>query len=391
MSDDGLMVSPIEPYIDVQMTDGHAVDANTVSSKPGEKTSSNTSQTTGLSKQKSPESGVPEGQTTSQPTQPTTQPEDGPVIPTTRVTSATPAMFVPLPLDEDMTQPYVPPRGRVERAKAMLETLEYYRTGVREGFMYLADMDRQFITRAVTEREKVLAEKRAARQAEKEAAVKEKANTSAKPTEAARTTTTAPAAKPATNAPVESSFSGRAIPAKKPTLERNSSSNSRDNSKSASPSGDNSNPNSTGVDIDIDNDDETITGNEVDAMIAAMSAPAVPGVDYDMASKFDPNQPLPPIQFPPMIGEVPGGRRTAVRQLNEVVEQALMQMSGFDAHIDLLKAQWTDNLEREKKLLDERYGSLTEARAALAAEEGTTGAAVGQKDKESRDVTMSGT
>ncbi|EFW98805.1 hypothetical protein CMQ_4657 [Grosmannia clavigera kw1407] len=63
--------------------------------------------------------------------------------PPPKVVSADPAMFVPL--DFDITEPMERPRSRVDRAQSMLQTADFYRTGVRRGMVYLADLDRRRI------------------------------------------------------------------------------------------------------------------------------------------------------------------------------------------------------------------------------------------------------
>lgn len=60
-----------------------------------------------------------------------------------KVVSVDPAMFVPL--DFDITEPLEPPGSRVDYAQSMLQTADFYRTGVRRGMVYLADLDRRRI------------------------------------------------------------------------------------------------------------------------------------------------------------------------------------------------------------------------------------------------------
>ncbi|KAL1903633.1 hypothetical protein Sste5346_000262 [Sporothrix stenoceras] len=370
------MASPIEADIDVQMADGHAVGGNTVlPSRPAESGDAGTPKASTTAAQAAVSAAVPTlkapvpPKKSSPPAQPTkttqttqttpsapSAPSAPPVQkpPPTRVTSAIPAMFVPLTPDADLTQPFNPPCSRFEKAKAMLGTIEYYRDGIREGFMYLADMDRKYIVGAVAEREKAMAKAR------EEAKTAAEAAANAPPPTASISTKSRAAASAATTP-----TSATAPPT--PTVNEN---------------------------LFVE-DDETISPGEIDVMIATMRAPAVPGVDYNMAPNLDQRLPL---RFPPEQGEIAGGRQEAVRQINEVVEQALLQMSGFDVHIGQLRSTWTATLEREQKLLDERFGSLPgdkEARAAAQAEmrsnkegEGATEPAAA---KETQDVAMNGT
>lgn len=377
MGDDSLMVSPIEADIDVQMTNGQAVDGNTVlPSRPAKSGDPGSSKApTTVAKAAAPPAvptlklTVPQKKTsppvqTTQTTQTTPSAPPTQKPPPTRVTSAIPAMFVPLAPDSDLTQPFNPPRSRVEKAKAMLGTVEYYRDGVREGFMYLADMDRQYIVGAVTAREKEMAKAR------------EEAKAAAKAAADAAAEAAAKAAEAAANAPpptVGISIKGRAT-ASAPTPTSATTPSTPATQKNV-----------------LVEDDENISHDEIDVMIATMRAPAVPGVDYNMALKLDR---CPPLRFPPEQGEIAGGRREAVRQINEAVEQALVQMSGFDVHIGELRAKWTANLEREQKLLDERFGTLPgdkEARAAAQAEMREGAGAKSAAAKETQDVAMSGT
>ncbi|KIH94958.1 hypothetical protein SPBR_03801 [Sporothrix brasiliensis 5110] len=345
MSDDGVVVSPVEADIDVPMGEGQTSQA---AEKGTETPVVPTLQ-----------SSVPP-QSISSPAQ-ETPPATIYKLPPTRVTSAIPAMFVPLRADADLTQPFDPPRSRIERAKAMLDTLEYYRTGVREGFLYLADMDRRHIIGAAMARKTEMAEARAAKEARESAdAAKEAETYEAAPNPAESTTS----ARPSTDKGKGKATEGGVLLDRLPPTDN----------------------------LLLD-DDETISHDEIDVMIATMRAPAVPGVDYNTAPYLDQHLPL---RFPVEAGEVRGGRRASVRQLSEVIEQALGQMSGFDAHMGQLRATWTENLEREQKLLDERFGSLPgdrEARAAAETEDGRPGSnsGSGTAAEEPQDVAMSGT
>ncbi|CAK7217132.1 hypothetical protein SBRCBS47491_003066 [Sporothrix bragantina] len=345
MGDGDLMVSPVETDIEMKMGESHVFDANTVQApkeaetRPTEATPTPAGKSIPTMSAAMAATAAPQPSQPSQPSASTSdqQPphqEKAKALP--RVTSVVPAMFVPLDADADLTQPFDAPRSRTERAQAMLDTLDYYQNGVRQGFVYLADLDRRRIIEAAKDREKALEEARAA-------------------AKAARTAVGPSGTRPFQLAP----------PPPPP------------------------------------NDDESLSPDEIDAMIATMRAPAIPGVDYNMVPSLD--QPPLPIPFPPADDEVPGGRREAVRQLSEVVEQVLMQMSGYNGHMSQLRGRWRDILEREQKRLDEQFGTLPEgatgpstttpaapqANAQGNAGEGTANAT--PVATEAQDVAMSGT
>ena len=60
-----------------------------------------------------------------------------------QVTSVVPGILVPV--DRDITQPFNAPRNRIERAKSMLESIEFHRQGGIQGILHLADMERKRI------------------------------------------------------------------------------------------------------------------------------------------------------------------------------------------------------------------------------------------------------
>ncbi|OAA64420.1 hypothetical protein SPI_03067 [Niveomyces insectorum RCEF 264] len=226
------------------------------------------------------------------PMQHTNRAEDGAKVPTLagavpppppRVTSVVPAMFVPL--DADITQPFEPPRDRVQRAHAVLQSIDYHRTGVRRGMLHLAGLDRQRIVA----------------------------------TAAAATTGAAAPAGPA--ALTNSGLAGLAA------------------------------------------SQERISPRETEALIANMRGPALPGVDYAAACRMQVAEQQ-PLQFVPPADERPGGRREAVRQTQEVVEQALAQLNGYERHIGLIRARWVETLEKEHKTMDALFGTAPTAATA---------------------------
>ncbi|CAK7230793.1 hypothetical protein SCUCBS95973_007693 [Sporothrix curviconia] len=323
------MVSPVEANIDVTMTDDHAFDANTVPAPSASETRP-TEAAAAAAETRTAQVAIA---TTAAP-QPTQ--EKGKALP--RVTSVVPAMFVPLAADADLTQPFDAPRSRTERAQVMLDTLDYYYDGVRQGFVYLADLDRRRIVGAAEAREEAIENAWAA----------------------AKAASTADPATGAATGPAGEKPGEKQQPPQPPLP----------------PQG-----------------DETLSPEEMDAMITAMRAPAIPGVDYNMIPTLD-QQPL-PIRFPPPGDEVPGGRRESVRLLGEVVEQVLMQMSGYGGHMSQLRGRWRETLDREQKRLDEQFGALhdTATTAAPAEKQGNAGggaAAAAPAPTETPDVAMSG-
>ncbi|CAK7197713.1 hypothetical protein SEUCBS139899_000361 [Sporothrix eucalyptigena] len=343
MGDGDLMISPVESDIEIQMgEDDHAFDTNTFpASKPTDKGKDTTEATASgivaakalaAAAAKTAASQPPQQPQKPQPPQaPQTSQQPAPAKPAEatvlpRVASIIPAMFVPLDADADLTQPFDPPRSRIERAKAMIDTLGYFRDGVRQGFVYLGDLDRQ----------RIVAETRAREIAIKEA--RDKAEKAAR--EAANQPVTVPAkplGKVAGKAPVKAKEPKESLPLPP-------------------------------------NDDESISPDEIDAMLSNMRAPAVPGVDYNMVPTLEQMQA--PIPFPPVGNVVLGGRRDAVRQISNIVEQILLQMSGYDAHMVQLRAHWLEVLEREQKLLDDKFGALPGGPSGTATSQADNGGKV---------------
>ncbi|CAK7568225.1 MAG: hypothetical protein SEPTF4163_006210 [Sporothrix epigloea] len=287
MGSDNLMVSPVEVDNDVDMLDISTAKAavpaiEPASSEPQLSQSSHSSAT----------AHAPE------------QPERK-MLP--RVTSVAPAAFVPLDDDIDLTQSFDAPQNEAEQARFILKTLDYHQDGVRQGFLFLADLDRRRIIGEVEAREEAL---------EKARATAEAAITSDSPLGTA-----------------SESAGVLQLPAR------------------------------PAQHIPPPYDDETLSHDEIDAMIDAMHVPAPPGVDYNMIPLIE-QQPL-PIMFPPAGDEVPGGRREAARQLSQVVEEVLRQISGYDAHINGLRGRWIEILERETMQLDTQLGAP--ARTAMGA------------------------
>ncbi|CAK7264993.1 hypothetical protein SEPCBS119000_001284 [Sporothrix epigloea] len=274
---------------------------------------------------------------TGPPAEPQTSPEQAQRKALPRVTSVAPAAFVPLDADADWTQPFNAPRSQAEQARFMLDTLDYYHSGVRQGFLFLADLDRRRIVGEVQAREETLEKSRTAAEA---------ANASNSPPGTAA-------------APVDQE------PQPKPQTQP----------------------------TPLPYDDETLSHDEIDAMIDAMRAPAVSGADYNVIPLLD-QQPL-PIAFPPAADEVPGGRREAARQLNQVVEEVLRQISGYDAHMNGLRGPWMEILEREtgKPEITEAAASNTPVTAAGSRQvhKNSGMGAAAQASAKTLDVHMSGT
>ncbi|CAK7238908.1 MAG: hypothetical protein STHCBS139747_000329 [Sporothrix thermara] len=371
------MVSPIEAGIDVKMSEDYAYESKTISgskaadTRPTEAieeaavTGATTTPVTTAPPAPAAMEEIAPAAKQEQPLQPAASPrkkrlqEKEEQLP--QVTSVVPAIFVPLDADADLTQPFDAPRSRTERAQAMLDTLDYYQSGVRQGFVYLAGLDRRRILGAAKAREQGLEEARKAAKKAADAAAKRAAEY-----EATRKALQAAKKRPPPAPPAQSA---QRPPQRQPPPY----------------------------------DDETLKPDEIDAMIAAMRAPPVPGADYNIIPTLD-QQPL-PICFPPAADEVPGGRRETVRQLSEVVEQALMQITGYDGHIHQLRDRWKETLEREQKRLDEQFGVLQESATLSAATttaaqadesssirgEGGDTASAGPANAETSDVAMSGT
>jgi len=60
-----------------------------------------------------------------------------------KVTSVVPGILVPV--DCDITRPFNAPRNRIERAKSVLEAVEFFRQGGIQGMLHLADLERKRI------------------------------------------------------------------------------------------------------------------------------------------------------------------------------------------------------------------------------------------------------
>ncbi len=88
--------------------------------------------------------------------------------------------------------------------------------------------------------------------------------------------------------------------------------------------------------------------DEADAMLANMYAPAVPGVEYNV-----PTQDLRPNFFSSVDDP---HREDRVRQLQRVEEDGLDQLAGYEGHIEAIKRRWTDMLEKEKRMMAQRFG-----------------------------------
>ena len=215
--------------------------------------------------------------------------------PPPRVTTVVPASFVPI--ESDWSLPLAAASDNLSKsahAQVMLGTLEYYHTGVRKGIMHLASLDRQRILLAQAEADRAEQAAQAARE------------------ERARQLQRA-----------QEVVTGLGI--MEPATEAKDSA-----------------PGSTTDPMDGD----FIPPAELDDMISAMRAPALPGVDYNVPTEAM-MQAL-PIQFPsPAVGEKPGGRRDHIRQYNEVAEQAIMQLAGFGVHMNQQRAKWMAVIESE--------------------------------------------
>jgi hypothetical protein len=171
-----------------------------------------------------------------------------------KVTSVVPAIFIPL--REDITQPFDVPRGRIERAKSVLESIEFHRADVRQGILHLTELERRRILR---ENRKWEAE----------------------------------------HGPPE---------------------------------------NQGGV-----------PPEEADAMIANMSAPVWEGYDYSI----DPSALRPNFNA---IKETPD-RADTIRQLKRVMEEGLNHLVGYEGHMEGIKKRWTEALDKEEQLMEEKFGS----------------------------------
>ena len=66
-------------------------------------------------------------------------------VTTPRVTSVVPGILVPV--DRDITRPFQAPRSRIERAKSVLEGIEFYRQGGIQGMLHLAAIEQKRILR----------------------------------------------------------------------------------------------------------------------------------------------------------------------------------------------------------------------------------------------------
>ncbi len=75
----------------------------------------------------------------------------GDEIATPKVTNVTSSIFVPL--NKDLTQPFDAPRDRIEKVKCVLESIEFHKTGGRQGILYLAELERRRILTEAAKRE----------------------------------------------------------------------------------------------------------------------------------------------------------------------------------------------------------------------------------------------
>ncbi|EPE07431.1 hypothetical protein F503_08082 [Ophiostoma piceae UAMH 11346] len=240
-----------------------------------------------------------------EPRKPTAPPSPLLPAPPPRVTTVVPASFVPI--ESDWSLPLAAASEDLSKsahAQVMLGTLEYYHTGVRKGIMHLASLDQKRILLAQAEADR--AEKAA--QAAREERTRQLQRAQEVVTGLGIMEPAAPGATKATASITNSSAA----------------------------------PGSTTAPVDGD----FIPPAELDDMISAMRAPALPGIDYNVPTEAM-MQAL-PIQFPsPAVGEKPGGRRDHIRQYNEVAEQAIMQLAGFGVHMNQQRARWMAVIERE--------------------------------------------
>jgi hypothetical protein len=99
-------------------------------------------------------------------------------------------------------------------------------------------------------------------------------------------------------------------------------------------------------------DAPTLPTDEADDMIARMSAPAVPGVNYNVS-----NDDLRP-KFSGVTDTA--DRKDTVRQLSRVVEDTMAQLVGFERHMEGERQRLLQYLEKDERRLGPQPGSSNE-------------------------------